>query len=258
MARKCLPVSISKVGGGLSDNNISLERAMSKDVFNSLLPTVIKAKPEDCNLLYETLLSQSNGTSRIDSLVYPRQFVEALAKYRDPTLGIKEFYDPIAKLDKQPEDRGTVDGKATSFDQVLVKILSDKKNDLTAFFVKLVDSNQGEISRGIDVDIVIDSARATFGKILSKDELNIFTDGLDSNNSSTLEFSEIISVLGVSMKDRTDRLKAYLCLIAAVLDKKKIATGNNSLFQRISSTLLEYFPKISTAKISSHKVPKRR
>lgn len=180
-------------------------------------------------MLYDTLVSQSNGTSRNGSLVYPRQFVEAVAKYRDPTLGIKEFYDPGLKLDKPSEERGAVVEKAVNFGQVLVKILSDKKYDLTAFFIKLVDVNQGDISKGIDIDIVNDAARSTFSKLLSKDELNIFTDGLDANNSSKLDFSEIIAVLGKAMKDKVDRFKAYFALTAASLDKRKMATGKLGL-----------------------------
>lgn len=190
-----------------------------------MLPSIIRAKTEDCALLYDTLISQSNGTSKISSTVYPRQFIEAVAKYRDPTLGIKEFYDPGLKLDKPSEERGAVVEKAATFQQVLVKILSDKKYDITAFFVKLVDVNQGDISKGIDIDIVNDAARSTFSKLLSKDELNIFTDGLDANNSSKLEFAEIIAVLGKAMKDKVDRFKAYFALTAASLDKKKVATG---------------------------------
>jgi hypothetical protein len=195
-------------------------------MFTNILPDIIKTQPEDCSLLYETLLSQSSGTSSKKLLVYPRQFVETIAKYRDPTLGMKEFYDPGAKLDQAPEDRGDVVDTAANFEQVLVKILNNQKNDLTSFFIKLVGATQGDINKGIDVDVVIDSAKAAFGKLLSKNELNLFTDGLDSNNSSTLEFSEIIKVLGLAMKDKVDRLKAYFSLTAAVLDKKQISTGN--------------------------------
>ena len=28
--------------------------------------------------------------------------METIAKFRDPALGIKEFYDPVAKLEKAP------------------------------------------------------------------------------------------------------------------------------------------------------------
>lgn len=107
-----------------------------------------------------------------------------------------------------------------------MKILSDKKYDLSAFFNRLIEQSTGDINKGIDIDVVNDTAKAVFGKILSKEELNIFRDGLDKDNSSSLDFKEIMLVLSVAMKDSTDRLKAYFSLVAAILDKKKTATGN--------------------------------
>lgn len=190
-----------------------------------MLPGIIEARPEDCTLLYETLLEQSRGTSKSLLLVYPRQFVEAVAKYRDPTLGLKEFYDPTLKLDKAAENRETVLTKATNFEQVLLKIVSAKKYDLGAFFVRLMEASHGDISRGMDIDVVNDTAKSTFSRILSKEELHLFIDGLDANNSSTLEFSEIMDTLKLGLKDDVERLKAYFALTAALLDKKKVATG---------------------------------
>lgn len=151
--------------------------------------------------------------------------IETLAKFRNPSLGIKEFYDPVAKLEKEPVKRDPTPEEATTFQEVLLKILGDKKHDLSVFFKTLILKYQGDISQGIEIDVVNDTVKKTFSKTLNKSEIHIFIDGIDKNNDSLINIQEMIDLLKDSMNDPLDRIKLYFSFLATVLDKKNQSTG---------------------------------
>lgn len=164
----------------------------------------------------------------MDYEVYPRQLIEAVAKYRDPNLKIQEFYDPVAKINRPPEERGEPSQNTIkpTFSDVLIKIMNDKKYDLNAFFRKLIISHEGNINQeGIEIDILKTAATKTFGKILTKEEIIVFTDGLDQDNNSEVDLKEMITTLRDGMNDPLDKLKVYFNFLAIILDKTKQPTG---------------------------------
>lgn len=151
--------------------------------------------------------------------------METIAKFRDPALGIKEFYDPVAKLEKAPLNEEKPASEAKKIKEVIQKIQSDNRYDLSVFFRSLIMNHQGDIGKGIEIDVVNDTIKKTFSKILNISEINILTDGLDQDNNSMLDVKEIVNALKSSTDGDIEKIKIHFMFTATVLDKKVEATS---------------------------------
>ena len=86
-------------------------------------------------------------------------------------------------------------------------------------------NHQGDIGKGIEIDVVNDTIKKTFSKILNKSEINILTDGLDQDNNSMLDVKEIVNALKSSTDGDIEKIKIHFMFTATVLDKKVEATS---------------------------------
>lgn len=139
------------------------------------------------------------------------------------TESFKEFYTASSKLERKQKDKVDMTREGRDFQQVISKIVNNKKIDLKGFFRLLIDTCN-EPERGIPIDIVRDTADVAFVDILNERERHIFKDALDINEDGVLDPEEMLDTLKTAMTDIHDKIQMHFYYRACILDKRKVAT----------------------------------
>ena len=194
---------------------------MNRGIFVSNSMDILECDKEEAETLFKAVDEGKTGNGRsLLFLVYPRKYIELLNTFRDPSLGLKEFYSPELKKELKPAE---ISENADPFTKVVGKIMANEKHNLKAFFKTLIDSSSN-MDQGIEIDVFSDAVDATFMKILSKEERNILKNGVDQDFNGKIDLGEIVSSVKKGLVDEKDKILLHFYFKAIVLDKENKST----------------------------------
>ena len=112
--------------------------------------------------------------------------------------------------------------EATTFVEVVTKILLDKKYNVRTYLRVLIEKHMTD-NLELEIDEVKAAVESTFNQTLSQKERQILKTGLDSKGGK-MTINELRDKLKAGMTDEADKMRLHVQLVAMLLDKRQVST----------------------------------